>query len=90
VKLVNRNSGKVVDINGVSTADGATAIQYRDHGGANQQWQLVTGDGYTRLRNRNSGKVLDVYQLSTADGAAIVQWTGHGGANQQWTMPTVG
>jgi endo-1,4-beta-xylanase len=39
--LVNRNSGKAVEIQGASTADGANVVQYTDHGGGNQQWQLV-------------------------------------------------
>jgi hypothetical protein len=37
---VNRNSGKVIDVNGASTADGAAVIQWTDHGGNNQQWTL--------------------------------------------------
>jgi hypothetical protein len=39
--LVNRNSGKALEVQGASTADGGKAVQYADWGGANQQWQLV-------------------------------------------------
>lgn len=31
-------SGKVLDVSGGSTADGAALIQYRDTGGSNQRW----------------------------------------------------
>jgi hypothetical protein len=48
-KLVNRNSGKVLDVNGKSTADGGDVIQWSDNGGTNQQWQLVqVSDGGTQ------------------------------------------
>jgi len=36
--VVNRHSGKVLDVSGGSTADGAVLIQYRDTGGSNQRW----------------------------------------------------
>ncbi|MEU5032420.1 RICIN domain-containing protein [Streptomyces milbemycinicus] len=39
--LVNRDSGKAVEVENASTADGAKVVQFTDWGGANQQWQLV-------------------------------------------------
>ena len=89
IKLVNRNSGKALDVGGGSTADGGRVIQYRDTGGTNQHWQLVGSAGFTTLVNRNSGKVLEVNAGSTVDGASIVQWTGNDGMNQQWTTSDV-
>ena len=86
-ELINRNSGKALDVCGVSTADGACIQQYARSGGQNQQWQFVdSGDGYYRIRARHSGKVLDVYNWSTANSASIVQWSDHGGANQQFRV----
>jgi GH43 family beta-xylosidase len=41
VRLINRNSGKALDVWEWSTADGARVSQYQDLDGANQQWQLV-------------------------------------------------
>ncbi|WP_234360398.1 RICIN domain-containing protein [Streptomyces sp. DSM 15324] len=43
--VVNRNSGKVLDVSGGGTADGAALIQYRDTGGTSQRWSFhrVTG-----------------------------------------------
>jgi hypothetical protein len=45
--LVNRNSVKVLDVKGGSTADGVTLIQYRDVGSCDQRWTFhrVTGQG---------------------------------------------
>ncbi|HEV2784508.1 MAG TPA: non-reducing end alpha-L-arabinofuranosidase family hydrolase [Actinophytocola sp.] len=85
--LVNRNSGKAMDVSGVSTSDGAVIHQWTRHDGANQQWQFVdSGGGFYRLRARHSGKVLDVSGASTADGAAVVQWSDHTGTNQQFRL----
>jgi hypothetical protein len=44
VRLVNRNSGKAVEVLNASSADGAKVVQYADRGGANQQWRLVRVD----------------------------------------------
>jgi hypothetical protein len=85
--LVNRNSGKALDVSGVSTADGAVVHQWARHDGANQQWQFVdSGGGYYRLKSKNSGKVLDVANWSTADGGRLQQWTDLNGANQQFRL----
>ena len=85
--LVNRNSGKALDVSGASTADGAVVQQWTRHGGANQQWQFTdSGNGYYRLKSKNSGKVLDIDNWSTADGAKVQQWTDLNGTNQQFSL----
>ena len=85
--LVNRNSGKVVDVFNFATNDGARIAQWTRGDGDWQQWQFVdSGGGYYRLRSRHSGKVLDDYQWSTAENAQIVQWTDLNGANQQFRL----
>lgn len=85
--LVNRHSGKAMDVYNWSTSDGARIAQWTRSDGANQQWQFVdSGGGYYRLRSRHSGKVLDVFNRSTADGAQIVQWADGNGTNQQFRL----
>ena len=85
--LVNRNSGKALDVYGLATGDGARITQWTRNDGHNQQWQFVdSGGGYYRLKSRHSGKVLDVHNWSTANGGPIVQWTDHNGTNQQWRL----
>lgn len=89
--LVNRKSAKLADVNGASTADGATVIQWLSNGGLNQQWEVVeAGGGYNTITNRNSGKCLEVANNSTADGAIVDQWTCNGGTNQKWQKIAVG
>jgi endo-1,4-beta-xylanase len=83
--LVNRNSGKALDVYNLATNDGARITQWTRNDGAWQQWQFVdSGGGYYRLKSRHSGKVLDISNASTADGGAVIQWTDHNGTNQQF------
>jgi len=39
--LANVNSGQLADVNGASTAQNATVIQWPANSGANQQWYLT-------------------------------------------------
>ncbi|MET8975165.1 family 43 glycosylhydrolase [Streptomyces sp. NPDC004539] len=74
--LVNRNSGKCLDLSGSSSADGANVQQWTCTGGANQKWRVEDlGDDTSRLVNVASGKVLDTADCSTADGADLRQWS---------------
>jgi endoglucanase len=85
--IVNRNSGKALDVNGSSINNGTSIIQWDYYGGNNQQWQIVdNGAGYSQILNRNSGKALDINGASLDDGAALIQWTYYGGNNQQWSI----
>ncbi|WFE66487.1 non-reducing end alpha-L-arabinofuranosidase family hydrolase [Micromonospora sp. WMMD714] len=88
--LVNRNSGKALDVYNLATNDGARITQWTRNDGSQQQWQFVdSGGGYYRLKSRLSGKVLDVSGKSTADGGPIVQWTDNNGTNQQFSIQDI-
>jgi GH43 family beta-xylosidase len=74
--LVNRNSGKCLDVNGGNTADGTNIFQWTCNGGTNQKWKLEDlGDDTNRLVNVATGKVADIADCSGADGADIRQWS---------------
>jgi hypothetical protein len=82
-----KHSGKVLDVAGISMANGAQIQQWDYLGGDNQKWRLESvGDGYYRIVAKHSGKVLDVVGVSTANGVRIQQWDWVGGDNQRW-MP---
>jgi hypothetical protein len=88
--LVNRNSGKALDVYNLATNDGARITQWARNDGNQQQWQFVdSGGGNYRLKSRLSGKVLDVYNWSTADSASIVQWADNNAANQQFSIQDI-
>jgi hypothetical protein len=89
-KIVNRNSGLVLDISGASTANGGQAIQWPYTGGANQQWREVPVNGGYKLVNRNSGLVLDDPGWSKSNGTQLDQWADTNGANQWWNLVPAG
>lgn len=86
-KIINKYSGKTLDVADASTADGGNIQQWTYTGGNNQRWKVdLVSDGYYKITNINSGKVLDVAGPSTADGANVQQWTSTGATNQQWKL----
>ncbi len=90
-RLVNRNSGIVLDVNQSSVANGASIIQWPWNAGNNQQWRIAgAGSGIFTITNRNSGKLLDVPGGSPAEGMALIQYQSTGGANQHWRITEVG
>ncbi|MFF6948622.1 RICIN domain-containing protein [Streptomyces iakyrus] len=89
-QLVSVRSGKVLDVNGWSTADGTRIQQWTDQDTANQQWKLKsTGDGYYELVNRNSGKALGITGNSTEQRAAAEQQTDSSATSQEWKISEV-
>jgi hypothetical protein len=91
-RLVNRRSGKVLDIKDGSTADGATAIVWGWSDGINQQWRFQPNhDGSFRLVSVKSGKVLESPGGSTTKGQVLDQWTDNSATHQWWkVVPTSG
>ena len=76
------NSGKCVDDNGLSSANG-TKIQIWDcTGGANQSW-TVEPNGTLQVY----GKCMDITGANYNNGTAIDLWQCNGGTNQQWHLP---
>ncbi len=90
-KLINRRSGKALDVYQANLQDGANLVQWADNGGANQRWHVTdAGGGYRTLFSQNSGRVLSIWQTSTADGANAVQWVENYGGDQQWELVPAG
>ncbi|MFD1364304.1 non-reducing end alpha-L-arabinofuranosidase family hydrolase [Actinoplanes sichuanensis] len=88
--LVNRTSGKALDVYNLATGDNARIAQWTRNDQAQQQWQFTdAGGGFYRLTSKHSGKVLDVQNRSTADGGAIVQFTDGNATSQQFSVQDV-
>ena len=86
-KIVNRNSGKLLNVNDISLADGANIHQWDDTNGANLQWQpVLQSDGAYQLVAKHSNKCADVYGGPTAEGAPLKQHGCHSGANQRFNL----
>ncbi len=80
--IVGGQSGRCVDVNGASTANGARVQLWDCHGGANQQWTHTSGKQLVVY----GGKCLDASGGGTANGTAAIIWDCHGGTNQQWNV----
>lgn len=81
-KLVGRQSGRCLDIDNFSTANGTQAQLWDCNGGANQRWTYTTGKqlvGY-------GGKCLGTTGQGTGNGARAVIWDCGGQADQQWNI----
>ena len=90
-RIQNQNSGKVLAVSNMSTADSVQVVQFTDNGTADHLWTLIdNGDGYFRIQNKNSGKVLGVSNMSTADSANVVQFTDNGTADHLWQLLDTG
>ncbi|MGA5063465.1 RICIN domain-containing protein [Streptomyces exfoliatus] len=89
-RLISVRSGKALDVNAFSTADGTRIQQWTDQNTANQQWKLrPAGDGHYELVNRNSGKVLGIAGGSSARAAAAEQQTDSSSTSQEWRIDGV-
>jgi hypothetical protein len=86
VTVVSKNSGKCLDVAGISTDALAPLQQWACWGGDNQKFLFTAVSGGYEITARNSGLQLDVLGQSTADGAAVVQYPFWGGANEIWQV----
>ena len=89
--VVNRNSGKVMEVASSSTNNGANIQQNTNTNGLNQQWDIVPlastngGDySYWSFKAAHSGKAADLNNFSYGDGANVQQWDDVNGVNQHW------
>jgi hypothetical protein len=87
LKIRNKNSGKLMGVDLMSTANSAHVVQFDDNGTDDHLWQFVpNGDGWYRIRNLHSQKVLGVDLMSTANSAQVVQFDDNGTADHLWQM----
>ncbi|CAH0173254.1 Exo-beta-D-glucosaminidase [Microbacterium oxydans] len=89
-QVVNRNSGKLLEVLSALTTDGAAVGQWGSTGNATQRWNLKASGTSTQLVNVNSGKLLEIPSAATADGVDAVQWGSTGSATQNWNAATSG
>ena len=90
-KLQNRNSGKVLGVDGMSIGNSANVVQADDNGTADHLWNIIdAGNGYAKIQNANSGKLLAVENMSTLDSARVQQYADNGSADHLWQFIDVG
>ncbi|MDY0812648.1 glycosyl hydrolase family 95 catalytic domain-containing protein [Kitasatospora purpeofusca] len=90
-QLVNRRSGKAIDVPGASTAAGTALIQYTPGSAANQRFRFTpVGGDVHEVDCTHTALTWDISGGSTADGARLTQWTPTHGTNQQWRLTDTG
>ncbi|MDX2547443.1 RICIN domain-containing protein [Streptomyces sp. WI04-05B] len=89
--LVNKNSGKYLDIPNGSTATGTAVGQWQNSACLCQLFTFQSaGGGAWTIRNANSNLNLDIRSGSTTAGAALVQNTPSAANSQKWTLTDAG
>ncbi|WP_235928989.1 RICIN domain-containing protein [Marisediminicola senii] len=86
-QVVNRNSGKLLEVFGAATTDGAPVGQYGPTNNPTQIWKIENVSSNThRLINKNSLKLLEIPGAATGDGVDAVQFGPTGNATQVWRL----
>lgn len=89
--LFVKHSGKCLDIEGISAANGADAQQWDYWGGGNQVFRIEWVEaGHYKIVATHSNRVLDIEGQGTANGALVHQWDWWGGNNQRFRLDPVG
>ncbi|WP_327319607.1 RICIN domain-containing protein [Streptomyces sp. NBC_01235] len=89
--LVNKNSGKYLDIPQGSTATNTAAQQWQNSACFCQMYTFQSaGGGAWTIKNANSNLNLDIRSGSTAAGAVVVQNTPSAANSQKWTLADAG
>ncbi|MER6560021.1 RICIN domain-containing protein [Streptomyces sp. NPDC001027] len=89
--LVNKNSGKYLDIPAGSTTAGTAVGQWQNTACACQLFTFQSaGSGAWTVKNVKSNLNLDVQGSSATAGAAVVQNTASGANSQKWTLTDAG
>ena len=89
--LIDRGSGRCLDIASASTASGAPAVQWEFTHGNSQQWSFVpvrAGSEYYRIEARHSGQCLTVDK--PGENMGLVQRPFQGSEQQQWRLVPAG
>jgi hypothetical protein len=80
--VVGAASGRCVDVNQASTANGASVVLWDCNSQTNQRWTRTSSNTFTVY----GSKCLDAYDNGTANGTTVVIWDCNGQTNQQWRV----
>jgi alpha galactosidase A-like protein/ricin-type beta-trefoil lectin protein/alpha-galactosidase-like CBM13-containing protein/alpha galactosidase C-like protein len=81
VQVVGTQSGRCLDVDDNSIANGVQAQLWDCAAGPNQTWTPARGQLVV-----NGTRCLDAYDSGTSTGTAVVIWDCNGQRNQQWTL----
>jgi phage tail protein X len=88
-RIINKKSGKAVDVYGTNTKNNSKVIQWAYHGNANQQWRFSSvGSSYFKVMARHSGKYLACH--TTYNNSNVCQYDYYSGGYKDWKVECVG
>jgi probable HAF family extracellular repeat protein len=87
--LVDRNSGRCLDVLGASRELGTPLVIYDCLNGENQRF-AIPAVGQTGEVRVYGDRCLDAEAAGTGNGTRLIVWECYGGANQQWTRTAGG
>jgi PKD repeat protein len=89
-KITARHSGRVLEVQNASTANGALIIQNSFANRTSQVFKIVSVEpNFYRLTAGNSAKSFDISGVSQANGANLTQYQYGGGENQKFKIQQV-
>ncbi|MBL7814374.1 MAG: RICIN domain-containing protein [Saprospiraceae bacterium] len=88
-RIINKKSGKAVDVSGAGTNNDCPVIQWTYNAQANQQWRFFSlGSGYFKVMARHSSKYLACHY--TSDASKVYQYDYYSGGYKDWKVECVG
>lgn len=95
-QMVNRATGRVMEVAEAGLYDGANIMQNLPGQGVHQHWDIVPLDprhggdfSYYSILSTLTGKAADVYDWNLQAGADVRQWEYYGNSNQAWILEYV-
>ena len=90
-KIKTKGCGKILDIAGGSTSNGAKLIQWSGNDQLNQRFSFEhLGNSTYKIIAVHSGKVLEAQNGGTGNGTKVVQGTWNGSNKQKWKLFSAG
>ncbi len=89
--IINKNSGKALDMPGGSTQENTQPIQWDRNNNRNQQWNVISlGNNMYRISPKCAPTMgLDVTGASKDDNVKVVQWPYGGVAHEIWYIEDI-
>ncbi|KAF9770296.1 hypothetical protein IL306_012184 [Fusarium sp. DS 682] len=87
----NENSGKLMGVENMSTANSANIQQYEDNDSKDHFWRFIPSPGgWWKIQNLNSGLLLAVQDASTANSANLQQYADNSTEDHLWRLESKG
>jgi hypothetical protein len=85
-KIINKATGKAIDVFNYTSGNNASVAQWSFHGGTNQQWQIKpsTVAGWIEFKVRHSGDILANH--NAAIGSPTYMWTDIDDIAKRWKI----